>query len=82
MSMSDREDKAAKAMVDEWPWEKSNSGPTTFRQKKICGKLMFNYPKTKVTNKGDSGCSASSKCGVGEGDCDTDADCKTGLKCG
>jgi len=31
MSMSDREDKAAKAMLDEWPWEKTKFRTTTFR---------------------------------------------------
>ena len=27
-------------------------------------------------------CTTGSQCGVAEGDCDTDADCKTGLVCG
>jgi len=31
---------------------------------------------------GDSCCSEENKCGVGEGDCDSDADCMEGLLCG
>ena len=31
---------------------------------------------------GDSCCSATNRCDVGEGDCDTDADCLDGLLCG
>ena len=32
-------------------------------------------------NRGGSGCTASSPCGVGQGDCDSDADCQGSLKC-
>lgn len=32
-------------------------------------------------NRGWSGCSPQSTCGVGQGDCDGDADCATGLEC-
>jgi hypothetical protein len=73
---------SANASKDIWSWENFKKDSTTFRLKKICGKLMYNYPKTKAVNKGVSGCNSTSKCGVGEGDCDTDSDCKTGLKCG
>merc|ERR1712227_660426 len=31
---------------------------------------------------GWSCCSSTNQCDVDQGDCDTDADCKTGLKCG
>ncbi len=27
-------------------------------------------------------CNSSNKCGLGEGDCDTDSDCVSGLECG
>jgi hypothetical protein len=45
---------AAKAHIDDdWPWKSSKTDITTFRQKKICGKLMSNYPNfnTKQVNK-------------------------------
>lgn len=32
-------------------------------------------------NSGDNGCSSNDKCEKGEGDCDSDRECKTGLKC-
>ena len=32
-------------------------------------------------DKGSSGCTSSSKCAAGGGDCDSDADCNSGLKC-
>ena len=31
---------------------------------------------------GDSCCKSSNQCNVDEGDCDSDSDCKVGLKCG
>jgi len=31
---------------------------------------------------GDSCCTSTNKCGVGEGDCDSDSDCQSGLVCG
>ena len=31
---------------------------------------------------GDSCCTPDNKCDIDEGDCDNDADCKEGLKCG
>ena len=31
---------------------------------------------------GNSCCTAENQCGVGEGDCDSDADCNPGLVCG
>ena len=31
MSLSEREKKSAKAMLDEWPWEKTKFRTTTFR---------------------------------------------------
>jgi len=34
-----------------------------------------------LVNKGGSGCTSSRKCGMCEGDCDSDNDCGTGLKC-
>jgi len=34
-----------------------------------------------LINKGASGCKPSKKCGKCTGDCDSDKDCKTGLKC-
>jgi hypothetical protein len=36
----------------------------------------------QVNYLGDSYCTSSNKCDIGEGDCDRDSDCKTGLKCG
>ena len=33
-------------------------------------------------NGGDACCKPYNKCGAGEGDCDTNNDCKEGLKCG
>lgn len=36
---------------------------------------------TPAKDKGASGCTPQNPCGVGEADCDTDADCKPGLKC-
>ena len=35
-----------------------------------------------VCNGGDYCCNDSNKCGIGEGDCDTDKDCHPGLTCG
>ena len=35
----------------------------------------------RLKNKGASGCTSGNKCGVCEGDCDNDNDCKSGLKC-
>merc|ERR1711934_671564 len=34
-----------------------------------------------AVNKGGSGCTSWSKCAAGEGDCDSDSDCYSGLKC-
>jgi hypothetical protein len=31
---------------------------------------------------GDSSCTKANQCSIGEGDCDSDTDCKQGLKCG
>ena len=36
----------------------------------------------QVNYKGDSACTKGKPCDIGEGDCDRDTDCKTGLKCG
>merc|ERR1711865_161499 len=36
---------------------------------------------TAVNDMGASGCTSSNKCGQCEGDCDSDADCRTGLMC-
>jgi hypothetical protein len=36
----------------------------------------------QVNYLGTSYCSVNNKCNIGEGDCDTDSECKTGLKCG
>merc|ERR1711904_557764 len=35
----------------------------------------------RLINKGASGCKPSKKCGRCTGDCDSDKDCKAGLKC-
>ena len=35
-----------------------------------------------VCTGGDSCCTPNNKCGEGEGDCDSDAECRRGLKCG
>eukprot|EP01047_Picozoa_sp_COSAG01_P040076 COSAG01_NODE_3349_length_6224_cov_19.144653_1_plen_1296_part_00 len=43
-------------------------------------KTMNNSPTTLV-NLGRSGCRSNKKCGMCQGDCDADTDCKTGLKC-
>ena len=44
----------------------------------------FNHIHTECDgdSKDWSCCSSTSKCGVGEGDCDNDSHCNTGLKCG
>lgn len=36
----------------------------------------------QVNYVGDSYCTSNNKCKVGEGDCDRDSDCQSGLKCG
>ena len=36
----------------------------------------------QVKYLGDSYCTSMNQCDVGQGDCDSDNDCKTGLKCG
>jgi len=41
----------------------------------------FCYKPTSLNAKGVTGCTDKKKCGACEGDCDADADCKTGLKC-
>ena len=46
---------------------------------KICDKVARRCLKC---NGGDSCCTSDNLCDVGEGDCDSDADCKQGLKCG
>ena len=43
--------------------------------------MSFFYSLAKCTG-GDSCCSEENKCGPGEGDCDSDADCLEGLLCG
>jgi len=45
------------------------------------GCLMQDTCHAKCTG-GDSCCHEEHKCGVGEGDCDSDADCEEGLLCG
>lgn len=35
----------------------------------------------KAVNKGADACTPSNPCGLGEGDCDADEDCKGGLIC-
>ena len=35
-----------------------------------------------VCNGGDSCCTTSNQCDIGEGDCDINAECKSGLVCG
>ena len=47
--------------------------------KKAAIKLRSSAPS--LNDKGGSGCKSNKKCGVCEGDCDTNADCKAGLKC-
>ena len=45
---------------------------------------MPSMPETggkSLTNKGFSGCSRSRKCGMCTGDCDSNADCASGLSC-
>jgi len=42
----------------------------------------ISVPTVKRCTGGDSCCSKDEVCGLGEGDCDTDADCGQGLKCG
>ena len=42
----------------------------------------FYDPKCADGNGGADCCTSSHQCGVGEGDCDSDADCKGNLKCG
>jgi len=39
------------------------------------------YDPKKLHNWGGSGCTPSKKCDTCQGDCDSDRDCKTGLKC-
>ena len=36
----------------------------------------------QVVYKGDNYCTKNNQCDIGEGDCDSDSDCKPGLKCG
>jgi hypothetical protein len=38
-------------------------------------------PRLKMVEKGVSGCTSSQRCGLCEGDCDYDYDCKVGFKC-
>merc|ERR1712080_166957 len=52
---------------DNLPWN-----PTT---------MKFNIGSTEVVDLGSSGCTSSRKCGPCEGDCDSDNDCQSGLKC-
>ena len=40
------------------------------------------YKKWTGCDGGDSCCTPSNQCSLGEGDCDTDADCLPGLRCG
>ena len=44
--------------------------------------LTSTYSITAKCTGGDSCCSEENRCGVGEGDCDSDADCLDGLLCG
>ena len=44
------------------------------------GSCVYVKP-TSMNNKGISGCNPKRKCQVCQGDCDTDADCVSGLKC-
>eukprot|EP01047_Picozoa_sp_COSAG01_P032317 COSAG01_NODE_2328_length_7893_cov_2.389017_2_plen_1888_part_00 len=39
------------------------------------------YSPSAMHSKGTSGCRSNAKCDKCQGDCDTDTDCKTGLKC-
>ena len=40
------------------------------------------YYRLTGCNGGNSCCTSSNQCGVGEGDCDNDSDCQSGLVCG
>ena len=54
------------------------------RQKSAPASKSSGYdPKpVQVNYVGDSYCTKNNKCKVGEGDCDRDSDCQSGLKCG
>lgn len=43
--------------------------------------FLFLEPNLKKKNVGATGCTPASKCSRCEGDCDTDDDCTSGLKC-
>ena len=42
----------------------------------------FDGKPIQVAYAGDSFCTTTNQCSVGVGDCDTDNDCMSGLKCG
>lgn len=42
--------------VDVPPWENSKNDKSTFINKKICGKLLYNVPKTKASYYGKTHC--------------------------
>ena len=43
---------------------------------------MLNYTFLGICDGQDSCCTESNQCGVNEGDCDSDVDCKGDLVCG
>jgi hypothetical protein len=47
----------------------------------ISSMIGYVHGQSHLVNKGVSGCSASKKCSVCQGDCDSDNDCKAGLQC-
>ena len=44
--------------------------------------IILYFTSVAKCTGGDSCCSEDHQCGVGEGDCDSDADCEEGLLCG
>jgi len=56
----------------------STSAPTTRSPTKA---PTTKAPTAVAVNKGGSGCTSSSKCATGEGDCDSDRECNSGLQC-
>lgn len=56
--------------------------PNFYKEAAECDPKWFDPTPVKVKYLGDSACTKSKPCDIGEGDCDRDTDCKHGLKCG
>jgi hypothetical protein len=56
--------------------------PNFYKEAAECDCDWFDPTPVKVNYKGHSACTKGSPCDIGEGDCDSDQDCKHGLKCG